>query len=175
MMKMTAMISKTTMTMTNNNSHTSPFLESVAERLMQLLDGDFSNTVVVFPNKRASLFFNIYLARLAGHTIWSPRYMTIDELFTSLTTLDIADPIYAVCMLYQSYIRQTGKDEPLDKFYGWGEMMIADFDDIDKNLVDARLLFENIKDLIPGKIRHRGSELHEFIVVFFGEYLLTGI
>ena len=159
------------MTMTNNNSHTSPFLESVAERLMQLLDGDFSNTVVVFPNKRASLFFNIYLARLAGHTIWSPRYMTIDELFTSLTTLDIADPIYAVCMLYQSYIRQTGKDEPLDKFYGWGEMMIADFDDTDKNLVDARLLFENIKDLDElTSFDYLTEEQKTTILRFFSEF-----
>ena len=112
--------------MTHNTplSHpeTPTFLELVASRLMDLLHGDLSNTVVVFPNKRASLFFNISLAKLAGHTIWSPRYMTIDELFTSLTTYDIADPIYAVCLLYQSYIRQTGRDESLDKFYGWGEI-----------------------------------------------------
>lgn len=165
------MNNKEEMTMTNNHPHTSPFLEAVAERLMELLGGDLSNTVVVFPNKRASLFFNIYLARLAGHTMWSPRYMTIDELFTSLTTLDIADPIYAVCMLYQSYIRQTGKDETLDKFYGWGEMMIADFDDIDKNLVDARLLFENVKDLDElTSFDYLTEEQKKTILRFFSEF-----
>ena len=157
--------------MTTNNPQTTTFLEAVADRLLQLLDGDLSNTVVVFPNKRASLFFNIYLARHAGHTIWSPRYMTIDELFASLTTLDIADPIYAVCMLYQSYIQQTGKDESLDKFFGWGEMMIADFDDIDKNMVDARLLFENIKNLDElTSLDYLTEEQKRTILRFFSEF-----
>lgn len=157
--------------MPNNISKSPTFLEQVVERLMQLLDGDFSNTVVVFPNKRASLFFNIYLARLAGRTIWSPRYMTIDQLFTSLTTLDIADPIYAVCRLYQSYIRITKKDETFDKFYGWGEMMISDFDDIDKNMVNAGLLFENIKNLDElTSLDYLTKEQKETIIRFFSEF-----
>ena len=151
--------------------HTPTFLDHVAKRLIELVGDDLSHTVVVFPNKRASLFFNICLARLTGRTIWSPRYMTIDELFASLTTLDIADPIYAVCLLYQSYIRQTGKDESLDKFYGWGEMMISDFDDIDKNLVDARLLFDNIKDLDElTSLDYLTDEQKAAILRFFDEF-----
>ena len=154
-----------------SHSETPTFLELVASRLMDLLHGDLSNTVVIFPNKRASLFFNISLAKLAGHTIWSPRYMTIDELFTSLSTYDIADPIYAVCLLYKSYIRQTGRDESLDKFYGWGEMMISDFDDIDKNMVDARLLFENIRDLDElTTLDYLTDEQKKAILRFFGEF-----
>lgn len=130
------------------NIHNATFLEQVASRLMELLRGDLSDTVVVFPNKRASLFFNVCLAKAGGNgPMWSPRYMTIDELFTSLTPFDVADPILAVCHLYRAYIEITGKDESLDKFYAWGETMIADFDDIDKNMVEARLLFDNIKDL----------------------------
>ena len=63
------------------------FLKSVASDLYSRLQGNLARTAVVFPNKRASLFFNEYLAKEAGKPIWSPAYLTISELFRSLTSL----------------------------------------------------------------------------------------
>lgn len=123
------------------------FLEYVAEDIIRKYGTDLSQTVVVFPNKRASLFLNEHLARLAGRPLWSPAYITISELFRRQSTLTVADPIKLVCDLYVAFSRQTGSDESLDKFYGWGELLLADFDDIDKNMADADKVFSNVSDL----------------------------
>ena len=97
------------------------FLEYVAEDIISKYGTDLSHTVVVFPNKRASLFLNEHLARQARHPIWSPVYITISELFRRLTTLQTADPIKLVCDLHKSFCLKTGSSETLDKFYGWGQ------------------------------------------------------
>lgn len=124
-----------------------PFLKYVAEDLLKKNGNDLSRTVVVFPNKRAGLFFNDYLAECSGQPIWAPRYMSISELFSSISTLKPADPIEAVCRLFRIYTEETGNTETLDFFYGWGEKLLADFDDVDKNMTDAARLFRNLKDI----------------------------
>ena len=124
------------------------FLEHIAKDLLDKYGTDLAHIAVVFPNKRASLFLNQELARLAGKPIWSPAYITISDFFRQHSELTVADPIKSVCDLYKSYIEVTGHvDETLDKFYGWGQLLLADFDDIDKNMADTKMVFSNIRDL----------------------------
>ena len=124
------------------------FLAYVAEDIIQKYGTDLSRTAVVFPNKRASLFLNEHLARLTnGKPLWSPAYITISELFRQQSSLTVADPIKLVCDLHKSFCLHTGSDETLDKFYGWGQLLISDFDDIDKNMADAERVFANLRDI----------------------------
>lgn len=128
------------------------FLELVAKDLYQKCDGNFQNLTIIFPNKRASLFFNQHIFSIANAPLWAPTYLTISELFQTLSPLEVADTIELVCRLYQAYeeaYQQNGEvmDETLDKFYSWGELMLSDFQDIDNNHVDAQELFCNISDL----------------------------
>lgn len=125
-----------------------PFLKSVAEDLYQHLNGKFDKVTIIFPNKRANLFFNQYLAELNGNRpMWLPEYATINDIFSSLSKNTIADPILLVCMLYQVYKNISQSDESLDKFYSWGEIMLSDFEDIDNNMIPADKLFGNIEEL----------------------------
>ena len=123
------------------------FLSEVAHDLYKKTNGDFAHVAVVFPNKRASLFFNEHLAKEAGHPIWSPAYISISELFRQQSKLEVGDPVKLVCELYQLFRQITGSQEALDDFYFWGELLISDFDDADKNLADTDTLFANLKDL----------------------------
>lgn len=123
------------------------FLKQVAHDLYKKTEGDFTKVAIVFPNKRASLFFNEYLAQESDRPIWSPTYVSISELFRQSSDLTIADPIKLVCDLYKVFQKATGSKETLDDFYFWGEMLIADFDDADKNMADTKALFSNLKDL----------------------------
>ena len=124
------------------------FLEYVAEDIVHKYGTNLSRTAVVFPNKRASLFLNDQLARLTnGKPLWSPAYITISELFRQQSSLSVADPIKLVCDLHKSFCLHTGSDETLDKFYGWGQLLISDFDDIDKNMADANRVFANLRDI----------------------------
>lgn len=148
------------------------FLKSVASDLYSRLQGNLARTAVVFPNKRASLFFNEYLAKEAGKPIWSPAYLTISELFRSLSTSEIADSVKLVCLLYKVYREVTHSNETLDDFYFWGELLISDFDDADKNMADTHSLFSNLQDLknLMNDLTYMDKEQEEAIQQFFHNF-----
>ncbi len=133
------------------------FLQAVAASLLKKFGTNMSRVTVVFPGKRAGLFLDQALAELAGSPVWSPRYLTIADLFAEASPYTICNPIEAVCRLHHVYKQELLKAYPaqhaderpqeLDQFYGWGEVLLADFDDIDKHLVDTHRLFANIYDL----------------------------
>lgn len=125
-----------------------PFLQLVAQDLCRKFGNDFSRTVIVFPNKRAGLFMNEYFLQLSeGAPVWVPRYITINELFLALAPdISINDPIDSTLRLVSLFRRLSGKDVTVDWFYGWAERILADFDDVDKNMADARLLFQNVNE-----------------------------
>lgn len=122
------------------------FLQNVAKDILAKHGGDnLADIAVVFPNKRASLFLNQALYEETGHAVWSPSYFTISDLFRSHSSLVVADQIDLVFRLYKAYVKLTGSDEPLDHFFSWGQLMLSDFDDLDKNLVDADKLFISLE------------------------------
>ena len=123
------------------------FLEFVAEDIIKKHGTELSGIAVVFPNKRASLYLNGYLARLAGKPLWSPAYVTISDLYRQQSDLMVGDSVKLICELYKSFIKCTGIEETLDHFYGWGQLLLADFDDIDKNMADADQVFANVSTI----------------------------
>ena len=154
-----------------------PFLKLVADDLRQKMNNDLSRLVVVFPNKRASLFMNEYLVPESDESsagpMWAPRYMTISEFFGSLSSLRVVDPVEAVCRLYRHYVQLTHSQETLDFFYGWGERLLADFDDVDKNMADVARLFRNIKEIKELDAGGGLNEEHEQVLRdFFRDFSL---
>ena len=147
------------------------FLEYVAEDIIGKYGTDLSRIAVVFPNKRAALFLNEHLARIAGQPVWSPAYITISDLFRQHTDLKPADPIKLICDIHKSFTKCTGIDETLDHFYGWGQLLIADFDDIDKNMADADSIFCNLKDIHElDDISYLDDEQKEMLKRFFANF-----
>ena len=123
------------------------FLEHVATDMINRFGCNLSRVAVVFPNKRASLFLDEALMKEGRQTMMSPKYFTITELFRSLSRHNIGDRIKLVCMLYDVFKNVTKTDETLERFYPWGEVMLNDFDDIDKHLLSASRIFTNVSDL----------------------------
>ena len=147
------------------------FLEYVAEDIISKYGTDLSRIAVVFPNKRAALFLNEHLARIAGQPVWSPAYITISDLFRQHTDLKTADPIKLICDIHKSFTKCTGIDETLDHFYGWGQLLLADFDDIDKNMADADSIFCNLKDIHElDDISYLDNEQKEMLARFFANF-----
>ena len=147
------------------------FLEYVAEDIIGKYGTDLSRIAVVFPNKRAALFLNEHLARIAGQPVWSPAYITISDLFRQHTDLKPADPIKLICDIHKSFTKCTGIDETLDHFYGWGQLLLADFDDIDKNMADADSIFCNLKDIHElDDISYLDDEQKEMLKRFFANF-----
>lgn len=148
------------------------FLQLVAHDLYTKIGNDLSRTVLVFPNKRANLFFNEYLASESDQPIWSPAAMSISDLFQKLSVQKKGDPILLVCELYKVFKEETLSQETLDDFYFWGELLISDFDDVDKNLVDADKLFSNLQALknLMDDYEFLDKEQEEAIQQFFQNF-----
>lgn len=122
------------------------YISLLAQDLLRRFGTDMSRVAVVFPNKRASLFLNQELARQSAlqskDVLWSPSYITISDLFRRHSDLEVADQILLVCRLYDVFCRCTGiETETLDHFFNWGVLLLSDFDDLDKNMADARKVF----------------------------------
>lgn len=147
------------------------FLEYVARDIIAKHGHDLSRVAVVFPNKRAALFLNEHLVRTAGRPIWSPAYITISELFRRHSRRTVADQIKLVCDLHRCFAECTGTDETLDHFYGWGQLLLSDFDDLDKNMAVAEKMFANLRDIHElDDVSYLTAEQVEMIRLFFSNF-----
>ena len=124
-----------------------PFLQQIASLFYQQYGAEVSRLAFVFPNRRTGLFFQKYLSEVADKPIFSPTILTINDLFVQLSGKQTADRINMLFMLYDIYVRHSGSTETFDEFLYWGEMLLNDFDDVDKYMADARMLFTNVTDL----------------------------
>lgn len=144
-----------------------PFLKLVAKDLYTRFGNNMSSIALIFPNKRAHLFFNEYLSECSETPIWAPPHFTINELIHMQSDLGICDPIMAVCELYRSYCKYVENPETLDFFYGWGERLLKDFDDIDRQLVETDKLFRNISAIKELEVENTLNEEQNAVLTHF--------
>ncbi|MBP3482858.1 MAG: PD-(D/E)XK nuclease family protein [Alistipes sp.] len=121
------------------------FLYEVARKLYDRHGDDISSLSILFPSRRARVFFLDALSDIAERPLWQPEWLTIDELMSEISGLAVGDRLRLITELYKVYSQYH--DEPFDKFYFWGDMLLADFDTIDKYRIDADMLFRNISDI----------------------------
>lgn len=121
------------------------FLEEVAADLYARYGEGLSERAVLFPSRRARLFFVDALGRIAGRPMWQPEWVTINDLTGEISGLHTGDRVRLITELYKVY--SAYHNEPFDKFYFWGDMLLTDFDTIDKYLIDAQMLFRNISEI----------------------------
>lgn len=124
------------------------FLSAVARDLTSRFGNNLQDVTIVFPGKRAGLFFTQELARTEQTPLWAPEYTCMDGLFGAFTPLVTADPIEATCTLLKlmQKIIPEEQAQTLDQLWGWGEVILSDFNDIDKHMADARLVLANVYD-----------------------------
>ena len=125
-----------------------PFLKQVAAHY---LAAGIQDTCFVFPNRRSAVFFRKYLGDLlreggADRPMHAPMSLTINDFFCKVYGGEVTDRIHLLLRLYESYKAVYPKAEPLDEFIFWGEVILADFNDVDKFLVDAEDLFTDVAD-----------------------------
>lgn len=123
------------------------FLDSLAGSLYMEFGNTLNRHCLVFPNRRAGLFFLKYLASKIDKPVWEPSVLTINELFRDHSVLQPAGNEILMFELYKVYRRLRKSAESFDNFYFWGDILLNDFDDIDKYLVNASLLFKNVIDI----------------------------
>lgn len=140
-----------------------PFLKKLAEELLEIYQKDIYGICVVFPSRRAGIFFKKYLAELLDKPIWSPAILGIQDFIAKLSPYQISDRLTLIFELYEIY-NECGENESFDKFYPWGAMLLNDFDEIDKNLAESDYLFRILREhkQLEGEFEFKVSDIDEF-------------
>ena len=131
------------------------FLKQVAEHYYN--GGEVERCCFIFPNRRSMAFYSKYLSEAvkgADKPIIAPSMFTVNDFFYKISGKKSVDRVTQLLELYQAYVevffehnRIEGlKPESLDEFIFWGEVILADFNDVDKYLVDPKQLFANVSD-----------------------------
>ena len=151
-----------------------PFLKQVAAHYLAT---DIEGTCFVFPNRRSAVFFRKYLGDLlreggADRPMLAPQSLTINDFFYRVQGGEVTDRIRLLLELYESYKAVYPKAEPLDEFVFWGEVILADFGDVDKFLVDAEDLFTDVADFkdIQDDYSHLSEVQREAILHFVDHF-----
>lgn len=140
------------------------FMENICDEIISKYRDIILDICIVFPSRRAGLYFKNVLGKKAGNPVWSPSVYSIEDFVEEFSSYSFADNFKLISELYASYSDVMCKEkkinknsseyadvddgiESFDSFYSWGEMLLNDFDIIDKYLADTNLLFKRITDL----------------------------
>ena len=126
-----------------------PFLRQVADHYYNI--GDIGSRCFVFPNRRSMVFFRKHLSDIVAGDVSAmpivmPQMYTINDFFIKACGLHPADRVRLLLKLYGCYRELNPKAEPLDEFIFWGDVILGDFNDVDKYMVDPKQLFANVAD-----------------------------
>ena len=152
-----------------------PFLKQVADHYY--LQGDISRRCFVFPNRRSMMFFRKHLsdavsADPSARPLRAPEMCTINDFFSRMSGLKTADRVTLLLELYECYSSLNPKAESLDEFIFWGDVILGDFDDVDKYLADPRQIFTNVADFksIQDSFSYLSESQREAVMTFAGHF-----
>jgi len=155
-----------------------PFLLSLAKTLFQKHQ-QLDELTVVFPNRRAILYFRKHLSSLLTKPAFAPRLMTIEDFIGEFSTLKVPDKLELIFRLYTAYTdiiagssHKPGNEEPFDKFYFWGDMLLRDFDEADKYMIPAQQLFKDLRNQkeLDSSFDYLTEEQRDFLVSFWSSF-----
>lgn len=147
-----------------------PFLSSIANKYIKHEADNLLDYCFVFPNKRSGVFFEKYLSEYAANRhILFPKIATISDLINDFSGEVDASRYEQLFLLYNTYKSLSSDITDFDQFQFWGDMILNDFNDVDKYLVDAKQLFINIRHLKEINSNYLTPEQIEIINKYWGE------
>lgn len=124
--------------------HLTPsFLEEVAHDLQQEWHSEFTSCLVILPTIQAATVFQRTLIDQAKD-LPLPQVVTLEAWVIQHSRLHVPPMLDLVTLLYGCFQQVYATKESFEQFYGWGCMLLQDFDIIDKCLVNAEQLFANL-------------------------------
>jgi hypothetical protein len=123
---------------------------------LQKKNADFSKLTLILPSKRAGVFLKDYISKHLNKTIFAPNILSIEEFIESLSDLKYASNTELLFEFYKVYITHTPKDliEPFDTFSKWAQILIQDFNEIDRYLVPPNKIFNYLNAIKELELQH---------------------
>jgi len=148
------------------------FLEETVEDIIEKFGDNLENIQIIFPNKRTGYFFQTAFAKAINKTVWSPKIFTIQSYITKLSRIQKLDKIALIFILYDSFKAvDPNFNMSFDAFFGLGELILNDFNEVDSYLVDVDQIFTNIKNI--HEIDQKYGDLTDEQITIIKQYWLN--
>lgn len=134
------------------------FLSKTAKYLFEKYNHDFEDIAIVLPNKRAGLFFKDEISKLINKPIWLPEIMGAENFIETLSESEIIENTLQIFELYNSYQKTTKNPEPFEEFTKWGQILLHDFNEIDRYLIPTTDFFKQINDIRALEVWNLGEQ-----------------
>ncbi|MBN8577484.1 MAG: PD-(D/E)XK nuclease family protein [Cytophagales bacterium] len=147
------------------------FLKELARKIS--IEPQFEQLTFIFPNRRAALYFRKHLAEVISKPVFAPQLLTIEDFIASFSNYQIPDKLELVHRLHGVYNEvMRAHTEPFDRFYFWGEMLLRDFNEIDKYLVNAGQLFRDLRNQkeLDASFDYLTEAQKKFLLDFWNEF-----
>jgi ATP-dependent helicase/nuclease subunit B len=125
-----------------------PFVNRIIKHLNEQ-ELDYQNVCIVVPSERMIAYLQRAIFQEHQKPVLSPKIITIDRWIQELNPVPVIDKTSLLFELYEIF-----KADPVelnvnsfDSFMTWGQMLLSDFDEIDRYLVPADQLFKNLRDI----------------------------
>lgn len=155
------------------------FLEELAEKVYAQYS-KLGEVTVVFPNRRAALYFRKHLSSLLSRPAFAPRIITIEDFISGFSSARIPDKLVLIYMLFESYrkvlpLGGEGSEDlsmRFEHFFFWGEMLLRDFDEADKYAIPAGQLFKDLSQQkeLDASFDFLTEEQRKFLKEFWGDF-----
>lgn len=148
-----------------------PFLKEVAEEII-LKFKDFKDLILILPGKRSGVFLKNELLKINSHTSYAPEIYSIEQFVEKLAHLRSIENTQLLFELYEVYKQETPSEEleSFKDFSKWGQIIIQDFNEIDRHLVDHKKLFAylfSIKEMNHWYLQEQKTELQKNYIRFW--------
>ena len=123
------------------------FIDHIASYLYQHFSGQFLETAVVFPSRRAGLYLRKSLSKLIDKPIIMPRVLSIEDFISELSGFQSIDTVYLQFELYDVYRKLAGpKAQSFADFIQWGDVVLKEFNELDLAMADHEQLFNYLSE-----------------------------
>lgn len=155
------------------------FLRTVA-RYYKQRETDLAAFTFVCPNKRSAMFLKrCFQQESSGTPVFMPRFAALGAWVARQAPSQVPDRWEALFLLYSAYrevLAERGRQEQagdFDRFIFWGDIILADFDDIDRSLADPQKIYTNLYKLRSIQADYLTEEQKEVIRLLWGDTPLT--
>ncbi|MGV6860613.1 MAG: PD-(D/E)XK nuclease family protein [Putridiphycobacter sp.] len=155
-----------------------PFLQQVAQKILNAHQSDLADITIIIPNKRAAVYLQKHFSTLIQKPFFAPKITTINEWIDEYTPIEIISQTELLFVFYEVFVEvekeysrvKVDEIESFDSFIKWGKMILSDFDEIDRYLISPKEIFRdlrNIKDIEqwdlwsfnPNQIKNESGQL----------------
>ncbi len=124
------------------------YLEEIVSEILNS-QKELHSYIFVLPSKRACTFLKKELLVQNKVTQFSPQILSIEAFIETIADIKMASSIELLFEFYDAYLKieSINEKETFESFSSWASVLLDDFNEIDRNLIDRKKFFNYLSDI----------------------------